>query len=143
MHFPIKILFCGLLMFGAVGSVRGQNTCLANWFPKDSVGVSNPYEMLVDTCDPANGLIDMLWAKGGVIVAFWHKVFHLPYAPADSFLTISWNQIDVNYPQLRAEFNTIYTRFGAFVLQKMHPNDTLDDLEGNLYNIVFTEYTHI
>src|SRR5438876_1105599 len=102
-----------------------NDSCLAVRICNDSaLGTTNIDSMLFDTCylSPTAG---EMYARGGFLITFDDDVFHLPYAPADSIIEVTWQDMDTNYPDLRAAFDTIYQRYGAFVLRKMYPQDTI------------------
>ena len=140
------ILLAGLAVMVANGAVRAQraDSCLINLHPDDTsaIGWKNPDSMLYDTCIgsvPLGGL----YARGGFVITYKYDVFHIPATSIDTTIEVLWQDIDTIYTTIRKQFDTLYQRYGAFVLRKMNPQNTdSSSYEARTYNLIFTHYTY-
>ena len=110
------------------------NSCLYSKI-SDSV-YTNPDSVARDTC--TGSATYNHWYSKRYEAYFKVDAFHLGYGNPDSVLIVHLEDIDTTYSALRDSFHSIYTKWGAFYFQKIHPEDTSRSYEG--YKIIFHEY---
>jgi hypothetical protein len=130
-----------LIAFTSMVQAQTHDSCLAMFARNDTIsGYYNEDSMMVDTCY-LSSTAGQRYVRA-VLIKFDNDLFHLPAAPADTIIEVGWQDMDTNYPALRTAFDTIYHRFGAYVLQKIHPEDTNSlSIYLTQYKLIFDHYT--
>jgi hypothetical protein len=67
------------------------------------------------------------YSKRGWKIIFKVNALNFPWAPEDSILECSWNDIDTAYPEIREKFQIIEDKYGIFKLRKVYPADTITE----------------
>jgi hypothetical protein len=101
----------------------------------------NTDSALVDTCS-GSSTYRGIYVKQWFNFAFQYgSMLQLPSAPADTILEVSWTAIDTNYSATRSAFQAMETKYGTFLLRKVHPDvaDTTEPMS-TVYEIRFLNY---
>lgn len=85
---------------------------------------------------------ELLYSRSGWHVQFQADVVPLPALPADSIVEIEWTEIDTAYPEVRAGFDSLESRFGGFLLRKDYPARTTGN-GGNSYTLIFDDPVNV
>ncbi|MCZ2131811.1 MAG: hypothetical protein LC116_01235, partial [Bacteroidetes bacterium] len=139
---PVLSLFIIAIIALLAGATEasGQN-CYKLVYPNEPFGqYSNPDSVKINTRDSAGGR----YAKGWFSVSFTKCVIEPEYAPADSSVYVSWQDIDTNFYNLRNFFDSLEQQFGEFTLLKVMPQITDTSLPGSKeYHLRFDNEVHI
>jgi hypothetical protein len=85
-----------------------------------------------------------LYAKGGFNIQFSYYILPTPVGPEDTVIDRVWQDIDTNYPTVRAYFDTIEQEYGSFIFRKLYPHITDTSLgRRSFYNIWFVNDVNI
>ena len=130
------VLLLGAASAGAQQVNIGDSCYSLNW----SGWLSNPDSILVDTCH-STSTHPVVWIKRGYRIDFDSNAVPLGWAPSDSDLEVTWQAIDTTFPDVRSAFQALETKFGAFTLKKIEPDDT-SSIGGNarMFWLVFRNY---
>jgi hypothetical protein len=120
------------------------DSCLKMALPHDPAnGYLNPDSIRIDSClgSPTFG---RKFARGSFFILFSQTIATLPWAKEDTIIEFSWTTIDTSFPNIRSAFQQLETEFGALLLRKAHPSDTVVNEGGNTtYYLRFSEQVRI
>jgi hypothetical protein len=128
------------------------NPCWTLTYPNDPAhNMYNPDTVMYDSCKCPKTIFGKhgigckyIYAKRYFFCRFPYRALIIPYAPRDSVIYRTWQDIDTNFTLLRDSLSKMEIKYGKFYLQKGAP-DAIDSnsLASREFYLLFDNYQPI